>query len=116
MPAPKHSPWGHVQHSTRLCDGVYHVITASHGGIYVEPQLLAAIPKPLQSTPYSSGGFFEEDCDWCIPFVVLEKRILKGGNPNAVKTIREGTHIKTFRTGYHADRRAAFESMAGQPV
>ena len=47
------------------------VSTASHGGIRVSLTALARIPEPLQATAYSGAGWFEEDCDWAIPYLAL---------------------------------------------
>jgi hypothetical protein len=47
------------------------VSTPSHGGIWVAPAGLSRIPPPLRATAYSAGGWFEEDCDWCIPYLAL---------------------------------------------
>jgi len=58
------SPWGRVQNQKELAPGIIAVSTASHGGIWVAPDLLAKMP--IQSTAYSEGGFFEEDCDWAL--------------------------------------------------
>lgn len=58
------SPWGAVQHITQLAEGIVMIDTASHGGIKVSDDLLAKMPEALRRTPYSGGGWFEEDCDW----------------------------------------------------
>ena len=61
------SPWGKIQHCKRLAPGAWVVSTAGHGGIKVSQERLAAIPANYHQTPYSSDGWFEEDCDWAIP-------------------------------------------------
>lgn len=63
------SPWGMVQTQKDLAPGVTSVTTASHGGIYVVPDLLAKMP--IKSTAYSQGGWFEEDCDWALVAVAF---------------------------------------------
>ena len=55
------SPWGMVQTQKDLAPGITSVTTASHGGIYVAPELLAKMP--IKSTAYSQGGWFKEGCD-----------------------------------------------------
>ncbi len=62
---PENSPWGEVQHCKMLCNGVYEVATASHGGIMAE----SAAAKKLFSVAALRCGFkdgsyvcFEEDC------------------------------------------------------
>jgi hypothetical protein len=54
--------------------GIWTVYTPGHGGVYVAPELYATMPKVLKATPYSDGGWFEEDCDWAIPRIVFDER------------------------------------------
>jgi hypothetical protein len=65
------SPWGAIQHLTPLGPDADAVSSASHGGICVSPAALARIPAPLRATRYSGAGWFEEDCDWAIPYLAL---------------------------------------------
>jgi len=65
------SPWGLIDSVTPLGPDAVAVTTPSHGGIWVSPAALARIPEPLRATAYSGGGWFEEDCDWCIPYLAL---------------------------------------------
>jgi len=65
------SPWGKIDGVTPLGPDAVSVTTPSHGGIWVTPDALARIPEPLRATAYSGGGWFEEDCDWCIPYLAL---------------------------------------------
>lgn len=66
-----YSPWGLVQSATPLGPDAVLVSTPSHGGIRVSGRALSEIPQPLRSTAYSQGGWFEEDCDWAIPYLAL---------------------------------------------
>lgn len=65
------SPWGAVQHITQIAEGIVSVSTASHGGIKVSDERLALMPENMRSTTYSGGGWFEEDCDWCLVAVTF---------------------------------------------
>lgn len=65
------SPWGPIQTVTPLGPDAVAVTTATHGGIRVSLTALARIPEPLRATAYSGDGWFEEDCDWAIPYLVL---------------------------------------------
>lgn len=65
------SPWGLIDGVTPLGPDAVAVTTPSHGGIWVSPAALERIPQPLRATAYSGGGWFEEDCDWCIPYLAL---------------------------------------------
>jgi DNA repair protein RadC len=65
------SPWGVIDSATPLGPDAVAVSTPSHGGIWVAAQALEAIPAPLRVTAYSGDRWFEEDCDWCIPYLAL---------------------------------------------
>jgi hypothetical protein len=61
----KHSPWGIVQDEETIADGIVYVSTASHGGIWVSPELLGRVQEAMRDyAAYWSGSsqWFEEDC------------------------------------------------------
>lgn len=70
-PAGSSSPWGPIQTVTPLGPDAVEVTTASHGGLRISPAALARLPVAIQSTAYSGGGWFEEDCDWALPYLAL---------------------------------------------
>ena len=62
----KSSPWGTVQDEEQIADGIIYVSTASHGGIWVDRELMHRITKEMKDyAAYWSGSsqWFEEDCD-----------------------------------------------------
>jgi hypothetical protein len=69
---PQETPWGLAAPSeveTIEEDGVYFVSTASHGGYYVTPDAIDAIPGDWREATFNRqgcNGWFEEDCDWAI--------------------------------------------------
>lgn len=65
------SPWGPIQTVTPLGPDAVAVTTASHGGLRLSPAALLRLPDPIQRTPYSAHGWFEEDCDWALPYLAL---------------------------------------------
>jgi len=103
-----HTPWGVADSVTPIIDGMWSVGTPSHGGIYLRPDLNAQIPDYMQhGGEYERGlwfvGWYEEDCDWCIPFLVFEGRILmETRDPYAVKNINEGAHKRTLKNWHPA--------------
>ena len=61
----KSSPWGTVQDSEQIAEGIVFVSTASHGGIWVARELLPRISEEMKDyAEYWSGSsqWFEEDC------------------------------------------------------
>ena len=69
--AGSHSPWGAIDTVTPLGPDAVAVSTPSHGGIVVSPAGLARMPASIQQTKFSQGGWFEEDCDWALPYLAL---------------------------------------------
>ena len=43
---------------------------------------LARLPEPIRQTAFSSNGWFEEDCDWALPYLALE---LEAFEPDAAR-------------------------------
>jgi len=65
----------------------------------VSPAALAKIPDALRATSYSGGGWFEEDIDWCIPYLAL--RLHQFGGPQDRQDRVLATARRTLQT-YHA--------------
>jgi hypothetical protein len=65
------SPWGPVQTVEALGPDVVSVTTASHGGLRLSPSALTRLPEALRETGHSAKGWFEEDCDWALPYLAL---------------------------------------------
>lgn len=111
MQQPTTSPWGQVDYCTKICDGIWIISTPSHGGIYVAPELYETMPEPMQSTPYSSGGYFEEDCDWVLPFIVFEEQIRNGEHEYSKKLVEEGVaRSRLARAAYFLSIREALDA------
>lgn len=72
-----HSPWGSIQHSTPFAPGFSSVSTAGHGGFRISETFARkqSIPADILAHAIKQGGYlwYEEDCDWAIPALVLEK-------------------------------------------
>jgi hypothetical protein len=72
--APKRSIWGQVDHCSAFEFDhagkryrVHSVGTPSHGGFKLPRALNALVPETWRR----AGGWYEEDCDWCIPVCVF---------------------------------------------
>lgn len=63
------SPWGTIQDSHEIAPGITSVSTAGHGGVKLDRSRNAQIPAYMRRP----GGWYEEDCDWCLPAVVFEQ-------------------------------------------
>lgn len=75
---PVSSPWGHVDYREEVGKGIWSISTPSHGGLWLEPAIRSLMPASCRETPYSSGGFFEEDCD-CLLVYARFPEILRPG-------------------------------------
>jgi len=86
------TPWGPSQDIYHVIDGMVLVSTASHGGVKLDAARNRQMPEYLRR----QGGWYEEDCEWCLPAVVFEVEILAGRNESFIKAIREGAHRRTM--------------------
>lgn len=78
------TPWGKAQDVTTIVDGeIMSVGTSGHGGIKLSRKLNALVPDYMRR----KGGWYEEDCEWAIPFVVFKDRI-PNFQQSAVTTLR----------------------------
>jgi len=91
----KTSPWGPVQQEVRFLEPakgadfvpieqepITAVYTASHGGLKVKPDWNAHIPNYMRVP----SGWYEEDCDFCLPVVCFRFRMRRRTYGAAVKT------------------------------
>lgn len=70
------TPWGQSQGVDVIAPGIEFVSTASHGGIRLSKQRNNQIPmwlKHLTFNEQGKSGWYEEDCDWCIPVIVFAR-------------------------------------------
>lgn len=87
------SPWGPIQTVTPLGPDAVEITTASHGGLRISPAALSRLPQAIQRTAYSAGGWFEEDCDWALPYLALG---LDAHEPDAARAAE--VHAAALRT------------------
>lgn len=68
---PKSSPWGKVDGCETIAPGFLSVSTSSHGGIKLDRARNAKVPEQWRRP----GGWYEEDSDYAIPFLVFEGEV-----------------------------------------
>lgn len=74
----KRSPWGTIQECREIAPGILSVSTAGHGGIKLDRRRNAAMPAPYRR----AGGWYEEDCEWCLVAITFPAELLgQGGDP-----------------------------------
>jgi hypothetical protein len=92
MRPPKDSPWGSVQQAEKVADGIWFVYTAGHGGIWLDPDHQERMPACKNFL--NSKCWWEEDCDWAIPYLVFQDEIrqsdpgFENHRINAVRTVQ----------------------------
>ena len=102
------SPWGLIDGVCPLGPDAVEVTTASHGGIRVALTALARIPEPLRETSFSRDGWFEEDCDWAIPYLVLG---LDRFEPTAARGAEVFEAARRTLARFHPQHVAAVEAL-----
>ena len=96
------SPWGPIQTVTPLGPEAVSVTTASHGGLRVSLTALARMPDPVRSTAYSRDGWFEEDCDWALPYLALGLDAFEVDAPRAAEVWAAAVRTVQRYHPYHA--------------
>lgn len=104
------TPWGRAQQAETICEGIGTVSTAGHGGIKLSRARNALVPEYMRR----EGGWYEEDCEWSIPFCVFEDEIAASGDESAVKAIDKVQHRSTLR-GCMPDEYEQFYSVVLGP-
>ena len=66
------SPWGDVQHSERIGEGVTFVSTASHGGLRLDADAQKRLPREVRDCFMNGHGWAEEDCEAPIVLTLLD--------------------------------------------
>lgn len=104
------SPWGPIEQTERLADGIVRVHTAGHGGIWLSPerreQLAAESPwvaNVFRTTPAycEKPTWWEEDCEALIPiFIWLEEM------PERYRTVPAAKVAQMITDIYHIEVRA----------
>ena len=97
----KNSPWGKIQGYRDICEGVQTCYTAGHGGVKLDRKRNAAVPAPWRL----AGGWYEEDCDYCIPILVHADAILQNaseGDADLVYKFAPASAIDWFPDFYEA--------------
>ena len=105
------SPWGAIQTVTALGPDAMWVTTASHGGLRMSPTALARMPESVRQTAYSEGGWFEEDCDWALPYLALRLDAFEGDAARGAKV--RAAAVRTVQV-YHPQH-AVLLGVAREP-
>jgi hypothetical protein len=70
------TPWGNAQNIETISRGLEFVDTPGHGSVRVSHELNKKIPFWIKEETYCKlgiDGWYEEDCDWCIPVIIFYK-------------------------------------------
>lgn len=74
----KRSPWGRIQWSRRVADGIWFVSTAGHGGYKLDRKRNATVDACWRR----AGGWYEEDCEWAIAALTFPDEVCDGTTEN----------------------------------
>jgi hypothetical protein len=97
------TPWGEAQDARVVAPGVGWVGTSGHGGVKLSPEMNRRMPDYMRRP----GGWYEEDCDWALPYAALADILRQGEEASAVDAAME-----TLRK-WHPD---AYERFTGETI
>lgn len=114
---PTHSPWGAIQHSVRLADGIWSVTTSNHGGLWLSPERIEQLNQWILIAPGTGQlqeyvtfvhdpQWWEEDCDWCTPIVAFADEI---GDPKLTEIAN--VTLRSLANGFGGKYLVSFVKM-----
>jgi len=98
------TPWGDADSVKVVADGIGWVGTAGHGGVKLSPAMSRRMPDHMRKP----GGWYEEDCDWSLPYVAFADILREAGESE--KTLGEA--MATLRNWHPA----AYEEHTGEEI
>ena len=72
------TPWGQSDNQTKLAEGIVEYSTPSHGGIWLSAKRQAQLPAKMDNFLHDLM-WWEEDCDWVVPYILFKDDISKYG-------------------------------------
>jgi hypothetical protein len=72
------TPWGISDGQQTLAPGIVSYSTPSHGGIWLSAERQAQLPKGIDNFVHDLR-WWEEDCDWTVPYILFADDIRKHG-------------------------------------
>jgi len=72
----KNTPWGMADTMHKEAEGIIFYGTPSHGGYWLSPERRLQIN--YSDNWLSTSEWWEEDCDWAVPFWFFRNDIKKG--------------------------------------
>lgn len=76
-PQPATSIWGAIISADQILAGIWHVSTASHGGIILSDERQAAMPPILRRDEV----YYEEDVNWSLVYIAFEAELRRVDRP-----------------------------------
>ncbi len=73
-----YTPWGASDSQATLAEGIVSYGTPSHGGIWLSPERQAQLPQGIDNFMHDLR-WWEEDCDWVVPYILFKDDIAKQG-------------------------------------
>ncbi|AOF98548.1 DUF7007 domain-containing protein [Sphingobium sp. RAC03] len=125
---PVASIWGGIATADQILPGVWHVSTASHGGLILSAQRQQAMPGALRL----EGVHYEEDVDWSLVYLAFEAELKLLRRPGMAASLQlahdiaRNWHPRRYgdftgiavapRDSYVMRRRAAYQAVIGEIV
>jgi hypothetical protein len=97
------TPWGISDSETEIAEGIREVSTPGHGGIWLstERQAQLKILYPNIDNFTHDLRWWEEDCDWVVPYIVFQNDIQRFGK--AYKFIENLATAYEIASKYHPE-------------
>ena len=107
----KHTPWGFVDNHEVLAPGIVFYFTPSHGGIRLSKSRQKEIHNYANNF-LKTSKWWEEDCDWSIPYRFFYEDIKAYGNETCFGLSHDKMlkHAKDSIDQYHPKCTLSFQA------
>src|SRR5437762_1102035 len=109
------TPWGRADSAGIIAEGIAFVSTPSHGGIFLSAEMNEKIPEVFRR----QGGWYEEDCDWAIPYFFLYVQILTDPHNQSGENLKRVTDAisdsRQTLINWHPDAWQAYYGVTLKP-
>src|SRR3546814_16908001 len=92
---PVASIWCGIATADQILPGVWHVSTASHGGLILSAQRQEAMPGALRL----EGIHYEEDVDWSLVYLAFEAELKLLRRPGMAASLQRSEERRVGKEG-----------------
>lgn len=103
------TPWGQADQVDTIAPGILCVSTPGHGGIMLDAEHVARIPRTIPAGYSGSRAAWEEDADWSVPYLLFESEFSAWGCVKRMGAAEVNAIARKTLAGYLPDTLAIID-------